>query len=156
MLLTKVIDLRNLLVLSIKLEKASRDFYHTAMGKATSLQAREILRILFNARDEHIKKLYDCAVGLPGESTLATFAQFERELIVEHFEDTIEVNPFVVKEYSEFADELELLEMAIEREYVSYDFFLQALKVVSNSEVKAVLYECAMEEQHNTAILLER
>jgi len=156
MSLTKVIDLRNILVLSIKLEKASREYYKIAIDKAASPQVEDILKVLFNAKDEHIYRLYTCACSLAGEDTLSPLKQFVRELVAEHYEDTIEVNPFIAKVYTEFTDELELLETAVEKEYVSYDFFLQASEVTGNEEVKSVLYECAMEEQRYTGILLER
>ena len=152
-LLTKESDLRNILVLSIKLEKAHRDFLIMARSKAKSSQVKETFQQLFDAKAEHMQRLYNCAMGLAGEEALE---DLEQESGIVNIENTVEVNPFIARTYDEFTDEVELLETAVEKEYVYHDFYEQASVVVGDSDVKAVLYQLAMVKKHYASILLER
>jgi rubrerythrin len=155
-LLTKESDLRSILVLSIKLEKAHRDYYIMAREKAKSSQVKDAFQILLDAKIDHMQRLYTCAFGLDGEVALPAMEKLEQESGIVNVEDTVEVNPFVAKTYDEFVDEMELLETAVEKEYVYHDFFEQASVVVGNQDVKAVLYQLAVEKKRYASILLEQ
>jgi len=155
-LLTKESDLRSILVLSIKLEKAHREFFMMARDKAKSSQVKDAFQVLFDAKTDHMQRLYACAFGLAGEVALPALEDIERESGIVNIEDTVEVNPFIARTYDEFVDEMELLEIAVEKEYVYHDFFEQASVAVGNSDVKAVLYQLAIENKHCASILTER
>lgn len=155
-LLTKESDLRDILVLSMKLEKAHRDFYMMARGKAKSSQVKETFQELFDAKTEPMQRLYACACSLVEEIALPALEDIEQKSGVVNIEDTVEVNPFIARIYDEFADEMELLETAVEKEYIYHDFFEQASVAVGDSEVKAVLCQLAMVKKHCVSIILER
>ena len=155
-LLTKGSDLRSILVLSIKLEKPHRDFYMMARGKAKSSKLKETFQVLFDAKAEHMQRLYTCAFSLAGEVALPALEKLEQESGIVNIEDIVEVNPFIARTYDEFADEMELLETAVEKEYLYHDFFEQASVAVGDSDVKAVLYQLAMAKKHCVSVLLER
>jgi rhodanese-related sulfurtransferase len=121
-LLTTKSDLRNILVLSVKLEKAHGDFLMMAGSKAKSSQVKETFQQLFDAKAEHMQRLYNCIMGLTGEESLE---DLEQESGIVNVENTVEVNPFIARTYDEFANEVELLETAVEKEYVYHDFFEQ-------------------------------
>ena len=51
---------------------------------------------------------------------------------------------------------MEALEIALEKEYISYDFYKRISALVGNAEAKALLYELALEERKHAGKLLER
>ena len=154
-LITKESDLRSLLVLSIKLEKAHCEFITMAISKAKTDQVKETFKILFDAKAEHIQGLYACASALGG-GALPALEKIEQEAGIENTEDNVKVNTFITRVYDEFADEMELLETAVEKEYVYHDFFEQASGIVRDSDVKAMLCKLAAEDRHYASVLLEQ
>ncbi len=155
-LITKESDLRSILVLSIKLEKAHCEFITMARSKAKTDQVKETFKILFEAKAEHMQGLYACASALAGEVALPALEKIEQESGIENIEDNVKVNTFITKTYDEFADEMELLETAVEKEYVYHDFFKQASGVVGDSDAKAMLCKLAAENRHYASVLLEQ
>jgi len=152
-LLTKESDLKNILMLSIKLKKAHKEFCIRAIDEARSSQIKETFQTLLDASTESIQKLHICASGLTGETNPPAFEELGHETV--RVENTVKVNPFVGKMYNEFTDEMELLETAVEKEYVYHDFFEQASVVVSNSDVKAMFQQLASEKENYAGILLK-
>jgi len=154
-LLTKEFDIRNILVLAIKLEKTHNEFMMIARNKAETAQVKEIFEGLLSAKTEHIQRLYSCASGLSGEVPLPALEKIEQQNGVENSEGNIKVNKFITRIYDEFTDEMELLETAVEKECVYHDFFEQASGVVCESEAKTILCQLAAENRHQRRNLLE-
>ena len=115
-------DVRDLLVLAMRLEKGSRDFYALASNKTHSTEAKDTFRMLAGAEYGHLHKLYERAVGLLGQGALPPLERFERELKVEQMEGGIEISPALTKIDEKYTNEMEALEIALEKEYTSYDF----------------------------------
>jgi len=155
-LVTEVADARDILMLAIKLEKGSRDFYIAASNKAQKPHMKETFQALANAEDGHMQRLYDRAISLPGKGVLPPFDKLKQELKVEHMEGGIEISPTLAKLDEDMADEMEALEIALEKEYMSYDFYKRTSTLVENPDAKTLLHELALEERNHANILLKR
>jgi rhodanese-related sulfurtransferase/rubrerythrin len=155
-LIAEAAEVRDVFVLAIKLEKGSQDFYVTARDKVGSPKAREILQMLAEAERTHMRKLYEHAVSLLPERAIPPLEKFERELKVEHMEGGIEINPALAEVHHKVGNEMEALEIALEKEYMSYDFYKRTSAMVANADGKNVLHELAVEERNHADILLKR
>ncbi len=155
-LITEAADVRDILVLAIKLEKGSRDFYMEAEEKAESSQAEETFQMLANAEDRHMDSLYQRAVGLIGKDVLPSLEKLKTELKVEHMEGGIEISPALAKVGEKFIDEMGALEIALEKEYMAYDFYKRTSALVEDPDTKSLLHELALEERNHANILLEQ
>jgi rhodanese-related sulfurtransferase/rubrerythrin len=155
-LVTEVADVKDILMLAIKLEKGSWDFYLVAKERAASSQAKEKFQMLADAEDRHMQRLWERAIILLGKGALPPLGKLKQELKVEHMEGGIEISPALAKLDEKFSGEMEALEIALEKEYMSYDFYKRASVLVENPEAKALLHELAVEERNHADILLKR
>jgi rhodanese-related sulfurtransferase/rubrerythrin len=155
-LVTEAADVRDILMLAIKLEKGAQDFYMAARNKAQQPNMKETYQVLANAEDGHVQRLYDRAISLLGKEALPPLYKLTQELKVEHMEGGIEISPALAKLDEEIADEMAALEIALEKEYMAYDFYRRTSTLVENSDAKALLYELALEERNHANILLKR
>jgi len=155
-LITKKADVRDILVLAMKLEKGSRDFYTAASNKTHLSAVKNAFQMLAGAEYEHMQKLYERAISLLGKGTLLPLDKLQQELKVEYMEGGIEISPILAKADEKFTNEIEALEIALEKEYMSYDFYKRVSALVENSEAKALLHELALEERRHADKLLER
>jgi rhodanese-related sulfurtransferase/rubrerythrin len=155
-LVTEAADVRDIFVLAIKLEKGSRDFYMAARDMVGSPKARETLQMLVEAEEGHMRKLYQRAASLLPKGAIAPLEKLERELKVEHMEGGVEIAPALAEIQTKFADEMEALEIALEKEYMSYDFYKRTSALVANPDAKTTLHELAAEERNHADILLMR
>ncbi len=155
-LVTEAADVKNILMLAIKLEKGSWDFYAAAKAKAASSQAKEKFQMLADAEDRHMQRLWERAISLLGKGTLPPLEKLKQELKVEHMEGGIEISPALAKVDEKFSDEMEALEIALEKEYMSYDFYKRTSALVEDPDAKTLLHELALEERNHADILLKR
>jgi len=155
-LVTEAAAVVDIVVLAIKLEKGSRDFYLAAMESASLPRAKDMYRMLADAEDEHVRRLYGRAISLLGEGALPPVEQFVRELRVERMEGGVEISPAVAGVKKEVIDEMEVLELASEREYVSYDFYRRASALVEKEDARRLLHELAWEERKHADVLLRQ
>jgi rubrerythrin len=51
---------------------------------------------------------------------------------------------------------MEALEIALEKEYMSYDFYKRTSTLVENPDAKTLLHELALEERNHANILLRK
>ena len=149
--LTVEANTRDILVLALKLEKGSRDFYAAAGEGAVSPQTRDTLLFLARAEEAHMERLRERAAALPNKEALPDI----ESLPVTHMEGGIEVSVALARAEG-FSDEMEALEMALEKEYMSYDLYKRASNLVEDSDAKALLYELSLEERNHADILLRR
>ena len=154
-LVTEAADVRDILMLAIKLEKGSQDFYMAARDKVQSSHMKETFQTLTNAEDGHMRRLHQQANSLLGEGVLPPLDKLKRELKVEHMEGSIESSPALAKLHEDIADEMEALEIALEKEYMSYDFYKRTSTLVENPDAKTLLYELALEERNHANTLLK-
>jgi len=149
-------DVKDVFILAIKLEKGSRDFYLEAGDNVKAPQAKETFQTLANAENGHMQRLYERTISLLGKEALPPLDRLEQELKVEHTEGGIEVSLALARIDNRFTDEMEALEMAVEKEYMSYDFYKRISALVVNVEAKALLHELALDERKHAGKLLER
>jgi rhodanese-related sulfurtransferase/rubrerythrin len=155
-LVTKAADVKDILMLAIKLEKGSWDFYLLAKEKAASPQAKEKFQTLANAETGHMRRLWEGAITMLGEGALPPFEKVKQELKVEHMEGGIAISPALAKVAERFSDEMEVLEIAVEKEYMSYDFYKRTSVLVEDQAAKTLLHELALEERNHADILLKQ
>jgi len=155
-LVSEAADVKDILMLAIKLEKGSRDFYVAAKEKAASPQAKEKFQMLADAEDGHMQRLWERAITLLGEGALPPLEKLKQELKVEHMEGGIEISPALAKVDEKFSDEMEALEIALEKEYMSYDFYKRTSALVGDPDAKTLLQRLAVEERNHADILLKR
>jgi len=155
-LVSEAADVKDILMLAIKLEKGSRDFYVAAKEKAASPQAKEKFQMLADAEDGHMQRLWERAITLLGEGALPPLEKLKQELKGEHMEGGIEISPALAKVDEKFSDEMEALEIALEKEYMSYDFYKRTSALVGDPDAKTLLQRLAVEERNHADILLKR
>jgi rubrerythrin len=153
---SKAANVKDILILAIKLEKGSWDFYVAAKGKITSPQAKEKFQMLADAENGHMQKLWESAIILLGEGALPPLDKLKQELKVTHMEGGIEISSALARVIEEFSDEMEALEIGLEKEYMSYDFYKRTSAQVGNPDVKILLHELALEERIHANFLLKR
>jgi rhodanese-related sulfurtransferase/rubrerythrin len=153
-LVTESANAGDILMLAIKLEKGSREFYVAAKGKVGSPQAKQRFQMLADAEDQHMQRLYQRAVALLGEAALPPLEQLRRELKVEHIEGGIETSPALAKVEEAVTDEMGALEIALEREYMAYDFYKRTSAVVGDPDARALLHQLALDERSHADTLL--
>ncbi len=146
----------DIVILAIKLEKGSRDFYLAAMESASLPRTKEMYQMLADAEDEHVRRLYGRAISLLGEGALTPLEQFVRELRVERMEGGVEVSTAVAGVKKGVSDETEVLELAVEREYVAHDFYQRGSSLVEKEDVRGLLHELAWEERKHADVLLRQ
>ena len=91
-----------------------------------------------------------------GEGALPPLEKLKQELKVEHMEGGIEISPALAKVDEKFSGEMEALEIALEKEYMSYDFYKRTSALVEDPSAKTLLHELALEERNHADILLKR
>jgi len=155
-LITEAADVKDVLMLAIKLEKGSQDFYIAAREKVLSAHTKETFQTLANAEDGHMQRLYERATSLLGKGVLPPLDKLKRELKVEHMEGAIEISPALARLDEDIGDQMEALEIAVEKEYMSYDFYKRISALVENAEARALLHELVLEERRHAGKLLER
>ncbi len=155
-LITEVAVVEDILMLAIKLERGSRDFYLAAKEKTASPQAKEKFQMLANAEDGHMQRLWERAITMLGKTALLPLEKLKQELKVEHMEGGIEINPALAKVDKGFSDEMEALEIALEKEYMSYDFYNRTSVLVGDQDAKMLLHELALQERNHADVLLKR
>ena len=75
---------------------------------------------------------------------------------VQHLEGGIEISSALARVDEKFTNEMEALEIAVEKEYMSYDFYKRISALVEDPESKALLHELALEERRHAGNLLEQ
>lgn len=146
--------IHDILMLGIKLEKGSYIFYKTAMKKTRSPGIKNVLQILANAEEGHIQRLYRRAVDTAGKGSPAPLTELTDDMKTNYMEGGIEINPALADYNVEFKDKREIIEIAIEKEYMSYDFYKQSAAVVHDVNAKILLHELALDERNHADILL--
>jgi rubrerythrin len=112
--------------------------------------------MLADAENGHIRRLWERAISMLGQGSLPPLERLKQELKVEHMEGGIEISPALAKVDEGFSDEMGALEIALEKEYMSYDFYKRTSVLVEDQEARMLLHELALEERNHADILLKR
>jgi sulfur-carrier protein adenylyltransferase/sulfurtransferase len=155
-LLDKAAIAKNVLVVAIKMEQGAHNFYQTASEKAGSPQARQMFQNLSDAEFGHMKRIYQRAIDAAPEQAWTGMAEFIAGFDKGLMEGTIEINQALTKVDENFTSEFEAIDIAIENEYLAYDFYKRSAALVVNLESKALLHELAHDERGHAITLLDR
>jgi rhodanese-related sulfurtransferase/rubrerythrin len=155
-LIAESATVRDIFLLGMKLEKGLYDFYTAAIKKTRASKIKNVFRILANAEDGHMQRLYRRATDTLGKGSFAPFEQLRSELEGDYMEGGIKVHPALEIQEIKFKDKNEVLEIALEKEYLSYDFYKKAAALVNNADAKTLLHELAIEERNHADILIRQ
>jgi len=146
----------DILMLAMRMEKGAGDFYRAAAQKAELSPAREMYQQLAAVEDGHMHRLYARAVALLGTQTLPPLHDVLAETKLAYMEGGIEISPALARVHEDFATELEALEIAVEKEFMSYDFYKRASALVADRDAKGLLAQLAVDERNHADTLLKR
>lgn len=150
-------EVGDVLMIALKLEKGSQEFYVRAAEKVKSQKTIETFQMLAQIEEKHMERIYDRYEEVLGKDKLPAFNLLKQELSLEYMEGGIEINKALLRiEGREFRDEMEALEVALEKEYVSYDFYKRVAGMMADADTRALLHELAWEERkHINSLLIE-
>jgi len=148
-------EVGDVLMIALKLEKGSQEFYVRAVGKVKSQKTIEAFQLLAQIEEKHMKRIYDRYGEVLGKDKLPAFNVLRQKLSPEYVEGSIEINKALLRvEEREFRDEMEALEVALEKEYVSYDFYKRVAGVMTDGDTRDLLHELSWEERKHINSLL--
>ena len=161
-LITGAEDVGDVLLLALMLENGALDFYSKAQEKIKDQKAIHAFEKLARWEDEHLKKLYvqysQVLWGMRmmlGADKVPPLEQLKEELSSIYMEGGIKIDEELIKiRELEFMDDFEAIEIALEKEYMSYDFYKRAAVLIVDSESKALIHELAGEERNHINVLL--
>jgi rhodanese-related sulfurtransferase/rubrerythrin len=150
-------DVGDVLMIALKLEKGSQEFYVRAAGKVKSQDTIEAFQGLAQIEEKHMERIYNRYGEILGNATFPTLTLLKEKLSSEYIEGGIEINKAILRaEEREFRDEMEVLEVALEKEYLSYDFYKRVAGVMADDDTKGLLDELAWEERKHIYSLLTK
>jgi len=163
-LITGIEDIGDILILALMFEKGALDFYSKAQWMIKDEKAVKCFKYLEIMEEEHLKKLYQHYNQLPwdmkmllGADKLPPLNRLKEQLSTIYMEGGIKINEELMKfKDLEFIDDLEALEIALEKEYMSYDFYKRTIGSIGDRKTKTLLYELAIEEQNHINVLLQQ
>ena len=156
-LITEKGEVGDVLMIALKLEKGSQEFYVRAGEKVKSQKSIKTLQRLAHIEERHMERIYDRYGEVLGRDKLPAFHLLRQKLTPKFMEGGIEINEALLRiEEREFRDEMEVFEVALEKEYVSYDFYKRVAGAMADTETRALLHELAWEERkHIDRLLIE-
>ncbi|MBI4285069.1 MAG: hypothetical protein HY670_04100 [Chloroflexi bacterium] len=154
-LIKDVACIRDVLLLAMRMEKSAHDLYREAGDRAKAAQVRNTFHMLARVEESHLERLYQRAASLPVASVLPPMEALRRELRPGHMEGGIEIHPAMAKVDEAITGEMDALELALEKEYMAWDFYKRAAVLIEDPDAGRLLEELASEERaHANALLL--
>ena len=156
-LITGKEDVGDILMLALKLEKGAIDFYSKAQEKVRDKKAVQMFQKLAGWEEKHMERIYLQYSQLMGEDKLPPLERLKAELSSIYMEGGIKINEELIKIGElKFIDDFEALEIALEKEYMSYDFYKRVAGLVGDSKARSMLHELAGEERNHINALLQQ
>ena len=154
-LVTGTEEAEDILKLALALEKGAFDFYTRAHEATKDPKAAQTFQKLAGMEEQHITRLYEQYSQLLGPGDVPPIEQLPAESDFMEGSRTI-IDAVEKLEKRAFMDDFEALEIALENEYLSYDFYKRVAEVVSDTEARKMLYELAGEERNHIQTLLRQ
>ncbi|MEA1893932.1 MAG: rhodanese-like domain-containing protein [Euryarchaeota archaeon] len=154
----------DVLIVALMLEKGALEFYTKAQGRVKDAKAAQVFQRLVAMEDTHLQRLYvrynqllwDMKSLLGAADELPSLDQLKAELSTAYMEGGTRINEELVKiKDSAFMDDLEALEIGLEKEYAAYDFYKRVADTVDDNKTRNLLYELAGEEKGHINLLLQ-
>lgn len=155
-LITESANVQDILILAIRLEKGSWDFYMAAKNKVQLPKAMWMFQMLADVEESHMQRLYQHAVGLLGEKVLPFLDKLKTELKAGPMEGFIELKPAPASVSEQLEGEMEALEIALEKEFLSYDFYKRTSALVKRQDARTLLHELSLDERNHANIILKQ
>lgn len=153
----KAAAVRDVLTVAMKMEKIAYDFYTAARDKAQFELVRPIFQQLAEVEQSHMRRLFLRLTGeIPGSAGLSRIDHYLKQFDKEARGADLEVSAALMQVGEEAKNEVDALEMAIEREYIANDFYKRAASVVDDEEVKSLLHGLSHDERGHAATLLNQ
>jgi sulfur-carrier protein adenylyltransferase/sulfurtransferase len=149
-------NVQDILILAIRLEKRSWDFYMAARNKVQLPKAMYIFQMLADIEESHMQRLYEHAIDLLDEKMLPFLEKLKTELKAEPMEDITELTPTITNVNEKLEGEMEALEIALGKEYLSYDFYKRTSTLVKCQDAKTLLHELCLDERNHANIVLKQ
>jgi len=147
---------KDILMLAIKLEKGSVEFYTRAAEKMKTTGSAELFRDLIGMEEKHMLMAYEQSTRFLGRGALPTLEELKRDLKVDYMEGGVQVDAMLASVEDRFDSEVEALEVSLEKEYLAYDFYRRASLTLLDIDGRAVLRRLAQAERHHADIVLNR
>jgi len=153
----------DVLIVALMLEKGALEFYTKAQRLVKDEKAAQVFERLVAMEDTHLQRLYmrysqllrEMKSLLGAADELPSLDQLKAELSTAYMEGGMRINEELVKiEDPAFMDDLEALEIGLEKEYAAYDFYMRVADTVDDHETRNLLNELAGEEKGHINLLL--
>lgn len=156
-LIGKAANIKDVLVIAMKMEKIAYDFYIAARDKAKFEAPRTMFQQLAGVELSHMRRLFLRLTGeIPESAGLSHIEHYLKRFDKEAKDSGIEVSAALMQGDEDVQSEVDALEIAIEREYIANDFYKRAASVVDDEDVRALLHGLAHDERGHAATLLNQ
>ncbi|MFC1910075.1 rhodanese-like domain-containing protein, partial [Chloroflexota bacterium] len=146
------LEVHDIFVLAIKLERGSCDFYNRATEKVKEPEIKQLFQMLASYESEHLHRLYqqasDVITGFP------TLDSIMENVDIVHMEGGIEINPVLFKLETGLSGEIDALEISLEKEYMAYDLYIRGARIIKDRDAGNLLSEFALEERKHADMVL--
>ena len=153
----------DVLIVALMLEKGALEFYTKAQRLVKDEKAAQVFKRLVTMEDTHLQRLYmrysqllwEMKSLLGAADELPSLDQLKAELSTVYMEGGMRINEELVKMGDPaFMDDLEALEIGLEKEYAAYDFYTRVVDTVDDHKTRSLLHELAGEEKGHINLLL--
>nr|QNO48719.1 thiosulfate sulfurtransferase GlpE [Methanosarcinales archaeon ANME-2c ERB4] len=153
----------DVLIVALMLEKGALEFYTKAQKRVKDEKAAQVFKRLVAMEDTHLQRLYmrysqllwEMKSLLGAADELPSLDQLKDELSTVYMEGGMRINEELVKIGDPaFMDDLEALEIGLEKEYAAYDFYKRVADTVDDHKTRNLLHELAGEERGHINLLL--
>ncbi len=154
----------DILIVALMLEKGALEFYTNAQRLVKDENAAQVFRRLVAMENTHLQRLYvrynqllrEMKSLLGAANELPSLDQLKDELSTTYMEGGTRINEELVKiGDSAFMDDLEALEIGLEKEYAAYDFYMRVADTADDNKTRNLLRELAGEEKGHINLLLQ-
>jgi len=154
----------DVLIVALMLEKGALEFYTKAQRLVKDEKAAQVFERLVAMEDTHLQRLYmrysqllwEMKSLLGAADELPSLDQLRDELSTIYMEGGTRIKEELMKMGDlEFMDDLEALEIGLEKEYAAYDFYKRVAETVDDHKTRNLLHELAGEEKGHINLLLQ-
>ena len=153
----------DVLIVALMLERGALDFYTKAQRLVKDEKAAQVFERLAAMEDTHLQRLYmrynqllwEMKSLLGAADELPSLDQLKAELSTIYMEGGMRIKEELARiEDPAFIDDLEALEIGLEKEYAAYDFYTRVADAVDDHKTRNLLHELAGEEKGHINLLL--
>ncbi len=138
------------------MEKGSNEFYKKAEEKIIDKKGKEMFRRLASFEEGHMRYIQYLYTSLLGEKKLITLSEFKEKVTTDIMEGGIKIDPSLANvEDTPFMDDIDVLNIAGDKEAKSYTFYQKLIRKSSDTNSKVIFEELAKEEKKHIKYIKE-